>query len=224
MPIREEKLQKIIIYFVSLAAGTLLGDAFIHLIPESFKVIEETFIASLYILLGIFSFFILEKYLHWRHCHRLPSSHHRHPFSYIILLGDGVHNFIDGMVIAASFLISLPVGVATTLAVILHEIPHEIGNFGSLVYGGFSKNKAIFFNFLSALSAILGALVVLGFNFETESLTRFLIPFAAGGFIYVAGSDLIPELHKCEDTKQSFIQIGTFLIGIGLMAALFILE
>jgi zinc and cadmium transporter len=224
LSIEQKKLQSFLIYFVSLSAGTLLGDAFIHLVPEAYKNLSSEVTASVFILTGIVAFFILEKFIHWRHCHEIPCEDHQHPFSYTILFGDAVHNFIDGLIIAASFLVSIPVGIATTVAVIFHEIPHEMGNFGALVYAGFSRSRAIFFNFLSALTSILGALVVLIINFDTVQITKFLIPFAAGGFIYVASADLIPEIHKNVEAKKSALQLLFFLIGIGVMLSLLLFE
>jgi zinc and cadmium transporter len=218
--IRQEQLKKILIYLVSLSAGTLLGDAFIHLIPEAYRNNINSNFVALYILSGIMAFFVLEKFIHWRHCHELPSVHHPHPFSYVILIGDSAHNFVDGMIIAASFLASVPIGIATTTAVIFHEIPHEIGNFGSLIYGGFSRKKALFFNFLSALAAIIGALAVLAINFDIAKVSNFLVPFAAGGFIYIASTDLIPELHKSTGNSRSMVQLALFLAGIGIMMLL----
>jgi zinc and cadmium transporter len=218
----QKKLYKFLIYFVSLSAGTLMGDAFIHLIPEAFRSNEKEMTVSLSILLGILVFFLLEKVLHWRHCHEEPCVEHPHPFSYIILFGDSLHNFIDGTIIAASFLISVPIGIATTVAVIFHEIPHEIGNFGSLIYGGFSRKKAILYNFFSALFAFLGALTVLAINSQTDT-AQFLIPFAAGGFVYVAGTDLIPELHKHNDTANGIYQVLTFILGIAIMFGLLLI-
>jgi zinc and cadmium transporter len=220
----QKKLYKFLIYFVSLSAGTLLGDAFIHLIPEAYEKIESKTIVSSYILLGLFLFFVLEKVLHWRHCHEEPCEDHPHPFSYIILFGDTLHNFIDGLIIAASFLISIPVGVSTAAAVIFHEIPHEIGNFGSLVYGGFSRAKALAYNFISALFAILGAIAVLSINAGNTNLSVFLIPFAAGGFIYIAGTDLIPEIHKHEPESRGIMKIATFIFGIAMMFGLLLFE
>jgi len=164
----------------------------------------------------------LEKFVHWRHCHKVPSEKHPHPFSYVILTGDTVHNFIDGMIIGASYLVSIPVGIATTLAVVFHEIPQEVGDFGSLVYGGFSRKKALLLNFITALAAVLGAIAVLILG-ENESLVNFLVPFAAGGFIYIALSDLIPELHKHTKARESFWQLTNFILGIGLMVALLLL-
>ncbi|HLN19204.1 MAG TPA: ZIP family metal transporter [Patescibacteria group bacterium] len=223
LSIDQKKLYNFLIYFVSLSAGTLMGDAFIHLIPEAYKS-ENNRSVSVYILLGILIFFVLEKILHWRHCHEEPCPEHPHPFSYVILVGDAVHNAIDGMVIAASFFVSIPIGIATATAVIFHEIPHEIGNFGSLVYGGFTRRKALMYNFLSALFAIAGAVLVLVVNITDGSLTKFLIPFAAGGFVYIAGTDLIPELHKHTEIKKGIWQLLAFIFGIGLMLGLLISE
>lgn len=222
--ISAEKLKKVLIYLVSFAAGTLLGDAFIHLIPEAFEESENTIRLSLNILAGILVFFVMEKFLHWRHCHEVACEDHPHPFSYILLVGDVLHNFIDGLIIAASYLVSIPVGIATTLAVVFHEIPQEIGDFGSLLYAGFKKTKALLFNFLTALTAVLGAIIVLALNINDGSITKFLVPFAAGGFIYIASSDLIPELHKNTEPKKSFWQLGAFVLGIGLMLLLVTLE
>lgn len=222
--ISAEKLKKVLIYLVSFAAGTLLGDAFIHLIPEAFSEIENTVLLSLSILTGILTFFVMEKFLHWRHCHEVACDDHPHPFSYVLLVGDVLHNFIDGLIIAASYLVSIPVGIATTLAVIFHEIPQEIGDFGSLLYAGFKKTKALLFNFLTALTAILGAIFVLALNINDGSLTKLLVPFAAGGFIYIASSDLIPELHKDTEPKKSFWQLAFFVLGIALMLALVLFE
>ena len=221
--IDHKKLEKALIYLVSLSTGTLLGDAFIHLIPEAYEN-GAGLSAGLYILSGMLFFFIVEKFFHWRHCHHVPSEIHPHPFSYVILAGDTVHNFIDGLVIAASYLVSIPVGIATTVAVFLHEIPQEIGDFGSLMYGGFSRAKALLFNFLSGITAVAGAIIVLLINTNVANMNSFLIPFAAGGFIYIASADLIPELHKNTEAKKSLLQVLTFIAGIVLMLMLLKLE
>jgi len=224
--IDRKKLEKALIYLVSLSTGTLLGDAFIHLIPEVYaNGTSKEMSIGIYILAGILFFFIIEKFFHWRHCHHVPCQSHPHPFSYIILAGDTVHNFIDGLIIAASYLVSIPVGIATTVAVVLHEIPQEIGDFGSLIYGGFSRTKALLFNFITGLTAVVGAIIVLSINnLDIVSINNFLIPFAAGGFIYIASADLIPELHKSTDPKKSLGQILLFILGIGLMLSLLFLE
>lgn len=223
LSISRKKLYSCLIYLVSLAAGTLLGDAFIHLLPEAFENENKTAI-SVYLLSGILLFFVMEKIIHWRHCHLEATEEHQHPITYAVLVGDTIHNFIDGMIIAAGFLVSVPVGMATASAVILHEIPQEIGDFGSLVYGGFSSKKAILFNFLSGLVAILGALLVLCVGKEIDGLTTFLVPFAAGGFIYIASSDLIPELHKHKELKTAIFQTVAFISGIGIMLAMLCME
>ena len=220
----QKKIYKVLIYLVSFSAGTLMGDAFLHLIPGAFESLEDPMKISFSILGGILIFFLIEKLIHWRHCHEEPCVHHPHPFSYVILVGDSIHNFIDGIIIGASFLTSIQLGIATTIAVIFHEIPQEIGDFASLVYAGFSRAKALFFNFITALSAVLGAVIILLINFNPDILTSFLVPFAAGGFIYIAGTDLIPELHKHKNLKASFWQTVAFVLGIGLMASLLFLE
>jgi zinc and cadmium transporter len=220
----EEKLKQIIFVMVSLAVGGLFGDAFIHLLPESFEKLGSKLEASLYILAGIFLFFILEKFLRWRHQHVFTSNHSIHHVGYMNLLADGVHNFIDGIIIGASYVVSLPVGVATTLAVIFHEIPHELGNFFVLLYAGFTKTRALFFNFLSALFAILGTIVALLVGARVENFTAMMLPLAAGGFIYIAGSDLVPELNKEVEISKSVIQLLAIGAGVGMMLLLTLIE
>src|SRR3989338_1739732 len=206
-------LNQLLIYLVSFSAGALLGDVFIHLLPETAST-GFGISSSLYILCGIVTFFIVEKFIHWRHCHLGHTEEHKHSIVYMNLIGDGVHNFIDGMIIAGSYIASIPLGIATTLAVVFHEIPQELGDFGILVHGGFTRKKALMFNFLSALTAFLGALFAVFLNSRIEQFTVFLIPFAAGSFIYIAGSDLIPELHKEPELGKSLGQLFALLLGI----------
>ena len=217
LAVRPDALKKILLLLVSFSAGALLGGAFIHLLPQVTGGTGLTLNISLYLMTGILSFFILEKLICWRHCHIPTSEEHPHSFTYLNLIGDGFHNFMDGMVIAGSFLVSFPLGLSTTLAVALHEIPQEIGDFGVLVYGGFSRGVALALNFASALTAFLGAIAVLVLSLKMEAITTFLIPFTAGGFIYIAGSDLIPELRKDIDPKSSLIQLLFLILGMALM-------
>ncbi|MFA5258727.1 MAG: ZIP family metal transporter [Candidatus Pacearchaeota archaeon] len=224
LKIKQEKLKTILIYLISFSAGALFGDAFIHLLPELIEEKGFTIISALSILFGILIFFILEKFVHWQHCHMPISSNHVHPFAYMNLVGDALHNFIDGLVIAASYLVSVPVGIATTSAVLLHEIPQEIGDFGVMLHGGLSRAKALTLNFLTALTAVLGVIIGLILNDFIENIQLFIIPIAIGGFIYIAGSDLIPELHKETDIKRSIIQIITFILGVLIMLSLLLLE
>jgi zinc and cadmium transporter len=219
-----EKLKIILIYLISFSAGALFGDAFIHLLPEVIEKGGFGVLSAVYILSGILMFFILEKFVHWQHCHMPITKTHVHSFAYMNLVGDALHNFIDGLIIAASYIVSIPVGIATTIAVLLHEIPQEIGDFGVLIYGGFSKAKALGLNFLTALTAVIGTMVGLLINNLVSDIEIFLIPLAIGGFLYIAGSDLIPELHKETDIKKSFIQILCFILGILIMLSLLLLE
>ncbi|MBI2451977.1 ZIP family metal transporter [Candidatus Pacearchaeota archaeon] len=221
--IKAAKLKKILIYLISFSAGALFGDVFIHLLPE---LSENSFStnSSILLLSGIVIFFVLEKIIHWQHCHMPITKDHIHSFAYTNLFGDALHNFIDGLIIAASYIASIPVGLATALAVVLHEIPQEIGDFGVLLHAGFTKSKALTLNFITALSAVLGTLIALWLNGTIENLQLILLPIAAGGFIYIAGSDLIPELHKETNLKKSFIQLLCFLAGILIMFALLFLE
>lgn len=220
----KNKLEKVLILLVSFSAGTLLGDAFIHLIPESMKDGNAT--VSIYILSGLLFFFILEKFVYWRHCHETGCPEHSHSLSSMILVGDGLHNFIDGMIIAASYLISVPVGVATTVAVLFHEIPQEIGDFAVLLHSGLSKAKALLYNFASASTSVLGAVLVLIGSSYIKNIEEFLVPFAAGGFIYIATADIIPELHKHKSHKilESAKQLVFFVGGIFVMWLLLFLE
>ncbi len=218
--IKEEKLKKILLFLVSFAAGGLLGDSFIHLLPEAIKESGFTLGVSLAVLVGLLLFFVLEKFICWRHCHIPTSKSHPHPVVFMNLIGDGFHNFIDGAVISASFLTTIPLGIATTLAVVLHEIPQEIGDFGVLLHGGLSKTKALIFNFASALTAVVGAILVLILGERIVGVSQLLIPFTAGGFIYIAGSDLIPELHKETNLAKSFLQMVGLILGIGVMLVL----
>lgn len=222
--IKETLLKKILIYFVSFSAGALFGDVFFHLLPEIIKEKGFNLTISNSLLLGITISFVLEKIICWRHCHLPITKGHIHRFAYMNLWGDFFHNFLDGLTIAVSFLLSTPVGIATTLAVIFHEIPQEFGDFGVLLHGGFSVKKALFLNFLTALSAIIGAIFGLFLNTKIENITLYLIPFAAGNFIYIAGSDLIPELHKEVEFKKGVKQILSFLFGLLIMYLLLQLD
>ena len=223
LSINRKTLNKVLIYFISFSAGALFGDAFIHLIPEAVGELGFTLNVSIYILIGIMMSFIVEKVIHWRHCH-ITHKGHEHPFAIMNLFGDAVHNLLDGIIIGASYLASIQIGIATTLAVILHEIPQEIGDFGVLLQGGFTRAKALAFNFLTALTAIIGAVLSLVLSSYIEGLTTFLVASAAGGFIYIAGSDLIPELHKEVKTSKSLLQLITFILGIAVMVVLIALE
>jgi len=220
LSLKENLLNKILLILVSFSAGALIGGTFFHLIPEAIeKSIEKNIPFStifLFLILGFCIFFILEEFLSWHHHHT-----QKHPeiksFSYLILISDGIHNFIDGLIIAGSFIVSIPLGLTTTLVIIFHEIPQEIGDFGVLIYSGFKKSKALFLNFLSALCAILGGIIGFLLFEKIENFFIFLLPFAAGGFIYIATSDLIPEIKTENKINKKIIHFLIFISGILLM-------
>lgn len=224
LSLKKEILKNILIYLISFSAGALFADVFFHLLPE---VVEEYGFnknLSAFLLLGILFSFILEKIICWRHCHLPITKNHVHRFAYMNLWGDFFHNFLDGLTIAGSFLLNIPAGIATTLAVIFHEIPQEIGDFGVLLHGGFKIKKALIYNFLTGATAILGGIIGLYFNTKIENFLLFLIPFTSGNFIYIAGSDLIPELHKEVNIDKGLKQIFSFFLGILVMFLLLYLE
>lgn len=216
--LKERVMGEILLVLVALSAGALMGGAFLHLIPEAMEASEYV---PMFVLSGFISFFLIEKILHWRHCHKERCE--IHTFGYLNLIGDFVHNFIDGTIIAAAFLTNLNLGLVTTLAIIAHEVPQEIGDFGVLLYSGFRKTRALIMNFLVALTAVLGG--VFGFFVSSwiSGIIPFLLAFAAGGFVYIASSDLIPEIRKEMRMKRWLFSFVVFLLGIALMYAVKIL-
>ena len=213
LSMREDVFRKIIFMLVSLSTGVLMGASLLHLIPEAMEQVEVRTV-MLITLLGFSSFFLLERVLRWRHCHEDECD--VHPVTYLALAGDSLHNFIDGVIIAGSYLIDFNLGLVTTTAVLLHEVPQELGDFAVLVHGGFTKNRAILFNFGTGLTSVLGA--ILGyFLLVSENFVVYVLPFAAGNFLYIASSDLIPELHKETEFIRSATSFGIFLLGLGLM-------
>lgn len=220
LSLKENVLKRILLFLVSFSTGALLGGAFIHLLPEIVSEYGFTIGISISLLSGLLVFFVLEKFIHWRHCHIPTSDEHPHPFAFMNLVGDAIHNLIDGLVIGAGYLLSIPAGMATTMAVILHEIPQEMGDFGVLVHGGFKKSKALLFNFITALTAVAGVVFSLLLNDYVGNIAYYLVPFAAGGFLYIAGSDLIPELKKVVHPSSALTQLFGIILGIGIMLLL----
>jgi len=211
----KEKLLNIILFvLIGFSAGALIAGAFLHLIPEALENSSNNFVFT-FVIIGFVFFFIMERYFHWRHCHEGVCD--IHAFTYLNLIGDGIHNFTDGLVIGASFLVSVHFGIITTLVIILHEIPQELGDFGVLVYGGFTKLKALYFNFITALTCVLGTIVGYLVSENIKGFSVFLMPLTAGGFIYIAACDLVPELHKQPGLKKSISSLLAFLCGIGFI-------
>ncbi len=216
---RQGVFNRLLPALVAFASGTLLGGAFLHLIPEGVESLQSNS-AYVYVLSGIISFFVLEKFFYWRHCHDEECEVHVKPYAWLNLLGDSAHNFLDGLIIAATYLIDFNLGVATTLIIISHEIPQEIGDFAVLVAGGLSAKKALYFNFFTALTSVFGAMIGYYLGLSNLDFTSSIALFAAGGFIYIAGADLIPELHKNIAPRDSFIQFFALIGGTLLMWAL----
>lgn len=202
--------------FVSYATGTLLGAAFLGMIPNALEHVQATTILAL-VLAGIILFFLLEKLLIWRHCHIEECEIHN-PAGTLILIGDAFHNFIDGVVIAVAFLISLPVGVSTAIAVIAHEIPQEIGDFGILLDSGYSRRKALLYNILSSITTLPGAVLAYFFLKTAKNAVPYILALSAASFIYIATSDLIPKLNQKIGIQVSIRQFILILAGVGTIA------
>ncbi len=229
--LRQAVMNNLLFMITAFAAGTLLGAALLDLIPEAIEAGEsaglEPVSILVYVIVGILTFYSIERFISWHHHHHremksVSEEQHKemHAFTYLSLIGDGVHNFLDGMIIAASFLTNVPLGIATTVAIALHEIPQEIGDFALLIYGGFSRTRALLYNFLSALTAVAGGVAGYFFLDRLAGLTLFLLAFAAGGFLYIANADLIPELHKETGIGKSIIQFISMVAGIVLIFAI----
>ena len=230
------RLERTIFLLVAFAVGAMLGGALLHLIPESYEALGGGPATGLLVLTGVVAFFVLEKFLHWRHQHGAPEAlegatghvHHGHhhgldagaPFALVNLVGSVAHNLIDGAIVAAAYMVSIQTGVVTTLAVMLHEIPQEIGNFGVLVYGGYSPKKALLYNFIAGLGGLVGAVLVLVLGSRVDGLSDALLPITAGAFLYIAGSDLIPELNRRHSypATKAVGQLVMMLLGIAVMA------
>lgn len=224
LALQPQTLKRLLFWLISFAAGTMLGGAFLHLLPELTANGGLTMSISLSILAGILVFFALEKIIHWHHCH-MPTEHeHPHPLAFTNVIGDGLHNFLDGVIIAGSYFISPAAGLATTLAVVLHEIPQEIGDFGVLIHAGLSRGRAIVFNAFSALTAVIGAAAAVWLHNITEQMTAYITAVAIGGFIYIAVGDLLPELKKDSKLLDSLRQLIGIILGVTMMAGLLLLE
>lgn len=214
----ERLLSRLALYLVAFSTGALIGGAFFHLLPEAVERVPGL-TPFLFLILGISTFFIMERYLKWHHCHE-EGDCEVHTFTQMSLLGDTVHNFIDGLVIISAFSVNLQLGIVTAVAMAAHELPQELGDFGILIHGGFSKTKALTWNFISSLSALGGTLVGFFLIEYSDKIINILLPFAAGGFIYIAMSDLVPELHKEPKLSKSFLNF--LLFGAGILFMLFI--
>ncbi|MGD2142214.1 MAG: ZIP family metal transporter [Candidatus Bathyarchaeota archaeon] len=223
LSLRDDSLHKILFFLIAFSAGTILGAALFDLLPEAIEHVEGS-VVFLYIASGFVAFYFLERFIYWYHGHGHQSDIREHQeekatkgFAYLNVLGDAIHNFIDGMIIAASFTTTFSVGLATTIAVIFHELPQEMGDYGVLVYAGFERPKALVLNFAAALSVVAGGIFTIFFLDTVETLSGLLISFSAGAFLYLAASELIPELQREENFWRSLIQFAIFLLGIAMI-------
>jgi zinc and cadmium transporter len=209
----EASLKKLLLPLVALAAGTLLGGALLHMMPAAIEKSGNQLSIYVWALVGFTVFLALEQFLHWHHCHRTPSEHR--PLTYLILIADGVHNFIGGLAVAGAFLIDVRIGISTWLAAAAHEVPQELGDFGILIHGGWKKSKALLYNFASALTFLIGGIVAYGASLTFD--VTFLLPFAAGNFIYIAAADLIPEIKHEENAWLNAVHFLSFVVGLALL-------
>ncbi len=212
--LKQQTLEKIILPLVAFAAGSLIGGAFLHMIPAGISNYGNTTTFYLWILLGFSLFFCLEQFLHWHHCQHQTTDQKR-PLTYLILIGDGLHNFIGGLAVAGTFIIDIRLGIMAWLAAAAHEIPQELGDFAVLIHGGWEKRRALLFNVLSALTFLLGGISAYIASFHLD--VAFLLPFAAGNFLYIGASDLVPEVNKQKNTGIALLHFFAFSLGIGLM-------
>jgi zinc and cadmium transporter len=212
--LKKATLNRIIMPLVAFAAGSLLAGAFFHMLPAALERAPADANVFLWTLIGFALFFALEQFLHWHHCHR-ASSDCREPLTYLILLGDGLHNFLGGIGVAGVFLIDFRLGLAAWLAAAAHEVPQELGDFGVLIHGGWKKGTALLFNLVSGLTFLLGGMVAYAASARID--VGFLVPFAAGNFIYIGASDLVPEVNKHRDASANAIHFGSFVAGIALL-------
>jgi zinc and cadmium transporter len=212
----ERMLQRILLPLVAFAAGSLLGGAFFHMLPVGLGAgISDVAVYGL-VLAGFAVFFGLEQFLHWHHCHRADASCKK-PLTYLILIGDGLHNFLGGLAVAGTFLIDIRLGIVTWLAAAAHEVPQELGDFGVLVHGGWEKRRALVYNMYSALTFLVGGLIAYAVSFRFD--VSFLVPFAAGNFIYIGAADLIPEVKAYAELRASLVHFAAFAVGVVLMLA-----
>ena len=222
----ENKLKKTLIYLVSFSAAAFLGEVLFHLLPEATSEFGGfTTKLGLLVLLGFLTFFVIEKVVHWRHCHDVGCDELDHKSLGVMnLVGDSFHNFIDGLIIGATFMVDFRLGIVTSFSILMHEIPQEIGDFGVLLHSGFSKKKALILNLLVSLTAIMGTIIAIIFGNNFSNFLMYITPFTAGGFLYIATVDLFSEIKHEIKIKNFFLQFLTIIFGIGVMLLFKLLE
>ncbi|AEP31095.1 ZIP family metal transporter [Brumicola nitratireducens] len=212
--LKKETLHKVMIPLVAFAAGCLIGGAFFHMIPAGLAYSGISLGFFVWIVLGFCSFFALEQLLHWQHCHRTGSDS-KQPLGYMILAADALHNLLGGLAIGGTFLIDIKLGITAWLAAAAHEVPQELGDFAVLIHSGWSNRNALLFNLLSGLTFLAGSLMA--YLFAEQIDVTFLLPLAAGNFLYIGASDLVPEVNKQDSDTNNWVYFIAFLVGILLM-------
>lgn len=226
--IKDSTLKKWMPWLIAVAVGVLLGDSFLHLLPDALEISESASSVFLWSLTGILCFYLIEQFLHWRHDHSIDISAtgacKPATFVKMNLLGDGIHNFVDGILIAGSFLVDPMLGVATTFAIVMHEIPQEISDIAVLIHGGLEKKQAVIANVICATTCIAGAMLTLLLAQITQLSLGALLAITAGGFIYIATTDLIPLLRQPNMQLTLPMQVIATATGVFSMQAILWLE
>jgi zinc and cadmium transporter len=213
----ERGLKRLLLPLVALSAGALMGGALFHMLPAGVERLHDSVVPYVWVAVGFAAFFCIEQFLHWHHCHQ-PTHDHKQPLSYMLLVAGGVHHLLAGIAVGASFMVDIRLGIATWLAAAAHEVPQELGDFGVLVHAGFSPRRALAYNFLSALTFPIGALLA---YFTARQLdVSFLLPFAAGNFLYIGAVDLVPEVNKHRGLGTGALHFACFVAGLGALLAL----
>jgi zinc and cadmium transporter len=209
----ERVFVRLVLPLVALAAGSLLGGALFHMLPESVDALGNDLTVYGWVALGVVAFLVLEQFLHWHHCHR-PIGAHR-PVGYLILVADGLHNLVGGLAVGSAFVLDTRLGIVTWLVAAAHEVPQELGDFGILVHSGWTRRLALTYNVASALTFLVGS--VLAYALSGAIDVTVLVPFAAGNFIYVAAADLLPQLTTQEDPRDKAVHTASFAVGLGAL-------
>jgi zinc and cadmium transporter len=213
-----EALRRLLRPLVAFAAGTLLGSAFLHMIPGAIEHAGAHTMVFLFVLAGFATFFALEQFLEWRHCDDNYVEGAPRPLTWLILLGDGLHNFLDGLAVAGAFLVDIRLGMGAWLATAAHEVPQELGDFAVLVHGGLTRRKALLYNLLSALLFVVGGMMA--WLAAARIDVALLLPFAAGNFLYIAASDLVPAVRTSRSWRDNLLHFGALIAGMLLMLGL----
>jgi zinc and cadmium transporter len=215
--LEERTFRRLLLPLVAFSAGSLLGGALLHMLPAAVEEMGHGLNVYLWVIAGFAVFFVLEQFLHWHHCHREAGGCDA-PVTYLILIANGVHKFIGGLAVAGALLVDLRLGLTIWLASVVHEVPHELGDFAVLVHGGWTRRRALLFRFLTAFLFPIGAVVTFFASFQSN--VDFLVPFAAGNFLYIGASDLVPEVNRHHNWRSNLLHFACFASGIGMLLAL----